>query len=100
MRKGIFMSTKPVQQQAFPPRSTSKTCKPAGAGEAFMRKVMMFFVMGLCLFSEGVSLVIFFHNANAGGLEMALALQLPPLLCIYKILSYLFPGPDLEAHPL
>lgn len=98
--KGGPMTTKPVQQQVSPPRSATKTHKLAGAEEAFMRKVMMFFVMGLCLISEAASLVIFFHANNAGGFEMAIALQLLPLLCVYKILSYLFPGPGVDVHPL
>ncbi len=65
-----------------------------------MRKVMMFFVIGLCMFSEVASLMIFFHSSNAGSLQMAIALQVLPLLCVYKILSYLFPGPDVQSDPL
>ena len=94
------MPRKPVQQHVIPSGSATKIHKLVSAEETFMRKVMMFFVMALCIFSEIVSLVIFFHGNNTSDLEMALALQLLPLLCVYKILSYLFPGPGVEAHPL
>src|SRR6266498_2596368 len=89
------MSTKPAQ-----PASATKSRKPATTEEAFMRKVMMFFVIGLCIFSEVASLLIFFHSNNAGSLQMAIVLQFLPLLCVYKILSYLFPGPDVQSNPL
>jgi FtsH-binding integral membrane protein len=89
------MSTKPM-----PPTSAAKSRRLATTEEAFMRKVMMFFVIGLCIFSEVASLVIFFRTSNAGSLQMAIVLQFLPLLCVYKILSYLFPGPDVQSNPL
>jgi hypothetical protein len=74
--------------------------KPTATEEAFMRKVMMFFVIGFSIFSEAASLLIFFHSNIPGTVQMAITLQMLPILCVYKILSFLFPSPDVQSHPL
>ena len=71
--------------------------RPTAAEEAYMRKVSLHFVIGFCITSEFASLAAFFIGHS---LEGAALFQVPALLLFYKILSYLFPGPDSQDHPL
>lgn len=64
--------------------------------EATMRKVVLFYVMGFCTLSEVAGIVLFCFTKNA---EIAIMLQVPGMLCLYKILNYLFPGKSTDNHP-
>jgi hypothetical protein len=61
-----------------------------------MRRIALYFVIGFCTFSEIASLVAFFLTRNME----AIIFQIPAMLFFYRILCYLYPGSEANAHPL
>jgi hypothetical protein len=64
--------------------------------EVFMRRMTLYFVIGLCAFSEIASVFAFFLTAS---IQATAILQIPTILCLYRILCYLFPLEEATHHP-
>ncbi len=62
-----------------------------------MQQNALYFVMGVCTFSEVASFVSFVVTKNP---EITLLFQIPSVLYMYQILHYLFPTKEGTLHPL
>lgn len=75
-------------------RTNQKEHKPE---EVQMRQASMYFVMGLCILSEIVSLISLVSTKD---FQVILLFQMLPSFYMYRILCYLFPTKGDSSQPL
>ena len=90
-------SALPPPQTVPPPETAELQKKELASEEIGMRQAAFHFVASLCIFSELVSVIIFFVSRS---IEAATVFQIPALLCLYRILCYLFPTQETSVHPI
>jgi hypothetical protein len=86
-----------------PPSKTSNTKAPAARKRSasrediIMRRIALYYVIGLCTLTELASIIAFFVTGN---IEATFVFQAPALICLYKILCYLYPSDEPSNHPM
>ena len=85
------------KKRRYQPNKSQKNKKITGAEQDQLQKIALYFVICLTMISEGISLIVFLSSHS---IEAAALFQIQPIVFISKIVNYLFPGPDIENHPL
>src|SRR2546423_175239 len=86
-----------IQTHASPKTPIASKKRNSTHEEVRLRRITLYFVIGLCTFSALAGTAAFFLK---GDIEALALFQIPTVLCLYRILCYLYPSSETSPHPI